>query len=309
MVGDTNIISVKNCSRCGKEKEFDKFIKNRNICKTCDNARKINKYNAVVIDNSINQQCTDCNENKPMGHFIRTRTICKACNNKNRRNRYQSNEEHRLKLIAVASEFKHAKVIERRKIKLQTIGENNKKCSCCSEIKSMDKFRHNRLKCKTCERDDPLEKFKRCIRSRIWYAIDKNMHTIEYLGCSSTEYLQWILHNDKNYTLENRGKIWHIDHVIPLARFDLDDEQQQLIAFNWRNTMPLSAQENLSKNRKIIIPQIEEHYHHLLEYHKEKNIEMPQEFIDLFRNVAKLTGKSLEPSLPLTCGNACEELG
>ena len=308
MVGDTNIISVKDCSRCGEEKEFDKFIKNRNICKTCDNARKINKYKAVVIDNSINQQCTDCNENKPMGDFIRTRTICKACNNKNRRNHYQTNEEHRLKLIAVASEFKHAKVIERREIKLQTIGENNKKCSCCSEIKSKDNFRHNRLKCKTCERDEPLAKFKRSIRGRIWYAIDKNMHTIKYLGCSSTEYLQWILHNDQNYTLENRGKIWHIDHVIPISRFDLDDEQQQLLAFNWRNTMPLSAQENLSKNRKIIIPQIEQHYHHLLEYHKEKNIEMPQEFIDLFAKHL-VAGIPLEPSLPPTNGNVIGELG
>ena len=274
MVGDTNTICVsqKCCSRCGETKEFDKFIKNRNICKTCDNARKTNKYKAVVIDNSINQKCTDCNENKPIGDFIRTRTICKACNNKNRRNRYQKNEEHRLKLIAVASEFKHAKVIERRKIKLQTIGENNKKCSCCSEFKSMDNFRHNRLKCKICERDEPLAKFKRNIRSRIYIALKscKEYHTIKYLGCSSPEYLQWLLHNGKNYSLENQGKVWHIDHVIPLSRFDLEDKQQQFIAFNWRNTMPLAAQENLSKNKKIIIPQIEQHYHHLLEYHKEK---------------------------------------
>ena len=72
--------------------------------------------------------------------------------------------------------------------------------------------------------------------------------------------------------------------------------------------MPLAARDNLSKNRKIIIPQIEQHYHHLLIYHKEKNIEMPQEFIDLFAKHL-VAGNPLEPSLPLTSGNGCEELG
>jgi uncharacterized protein (DUF983 family) len=312
MVGDTNTIMAtqKSCSRCGETKDVDKFIKKRNICKTCDNARKINKYKTIVIDNSINQQCTDCNESKPMGDFIRTRTICKACNNKNRRNRYQTDEEHRLKTISAASEFKHAKVLERREIKLQTIGENNKKCSCCSEIKSKDNFRHNRLKCKTCERDAPLDKFKRNVRSRIYIALKtcKEYHTIKYLGCSSAEYLKWILHNDKNYTLENQGKLWHIDHVIPLSSFDLSDKQQQLLAFNWRNTMPLAARDNLSKNNKIITTQIEQHFNHLVKYHQEKNIEMPQEIIDLFAKYL-VAGIPLEPSLPLLTGNSCEELG
>jgi len=308
MVGDTNNMDVKECSRCGETKEFDKFIKKRNICKTCDNARNTNKYKAIVVDNDINKQCRKCNEMKPMGDFIRNRTTCKSCNNEKRRNLYQTNEEHRSKLIKAVVEFKHAKVVERREIKLQTIGENNKKCSCCSEIKSIDRFRHNRLKCKVCERDDPIAKLTRSVRGRIWYAIDKKHHTIKYLGCSSTEYLEWILHNDNNYTLENRGKVWHIDHVIPLCRFDLQDEQQQLIAFNWRNTMPLAARDNLSKNKKIIIPQIEEHYRHLLEYHKNKNIQMPQEFIDLFAKHL-VAGNPLEPSLPLTTGNVSEELG
>jgi hypothetical protein len=111
---------------------------------------------------------------------------------------------------------------------------------------------------------------------------EKSMNTICYLGCSKNEYLHWILHNDKNYTLENRGKEWHIDHVIPLYWFNLENEEEQLIAFNWRNTMPLSVKENLSKNKKIVSSQIEQHYKHLSDYHTEKNIEMPQEFIDLF---------------------------
>ena len=124
------------------------------------------------------------------------------------------------------------------------------------------------------------------------------MNTIKYLGTSSKDYLYWILHNDQNYTLENRGKSWHIDHVIPLSRFDLDDEEQQLIAFNWRNTMPLDAKENLKKNNRLVLSQIEQHYKHLSDYHKEKNIEFPQVFIDLFAKHL-VAGNPLEPSLPL----------
>jgi hypothetical protein len=72
--------------------------------------------------------------------------------------------------------------------------------------------------------------------------------------------------------------------------------------------MPLSAKENLAKNNRIIATQIEQHYNHLLEYNKEKNIELPQVFIDLFAKHL-VAGNPLEPSLPLTNGNMCEELG
>ena len=144
-------------------------------------------------------------------------------------------------------------------------------------------FRHNRLKCKDCERDEPMEKLKRGIRSRIIKALtNKNKHTIEYLGCNIPNYLNWLLNNDSGYTLENRGSEWHIDHVIPLSRFNLEIEEQRLIAFNWRNTMPLSVEENLSKQNKIIISQVEQHYKNLLDYHKENKLDLPQVYIDLF---------------------------
>ena len=96
--------------------------------------------------------------------------------------------------------------------------------------------------------------FKRNIRTRIYLSLKKDKHTVEYLGCTIPEYLNWLLKYDTNYTLENRGYEWHIDHVIPLSRFNLENEEQQLIAFNWRNTMPLSCSENLSKNNKIMNP-------------------------------------------------------
>jgi len=312
MVSDTEPLDTthKICSRCGESKSLDRIVKNRNVCKDCCNTRKKEKYKALVMDTEIKQTCTICCTSKSLPDFIKRRTVCKECNNSKRKERYKTNEEHRKKVIKQASDFKHTKVIERREIKLKEIGEGNKKCSVCSTIKPKDKFRYNRLICKDCERDDPITKFKRCVRARIWYALSckKEMHTVKYLGCTSSEYLQWILKYNENYNLENRGKVWHIDHVIPLSKFDLEDKEQQLIAFNWRNTMPLSAKENLSKNAKILKPQVEQHLKYLKDYHKERNLEIPQKFIDLFAKHL-VAGSPLELSLPLTTGNVCEELG
>jgi hypothetical protein len=165
----------------------------------------------------------------------------------------------------------------------EAIGINNKLCKYCKLIKSKERFRHNRLKCKDCERDDPLSTIIRRTRTRIIACLrKKNKHTIDYLGCNCKFYMDWILNNNTHYTFENYGTEWHIDHVIPLSKFDLNDDSEQLIAFNWRNTMPLSVKENLSKNNKILQSQIEQHVSNLLEYHKKNNIEMPQTFIDLF---------------------------
>jgi hypothetical protein len=118
--------------------------------------------------------------------------------------------------------------------------------------------------------------------------------------------LKWILTNNPDYTFDNYGKEWHIDHVIPISKFNMYSDEEQLIAFNWRNTMPLSVTENLSKNNKIIKTQIEQHIVKLTEYHKNNNIEMPQVFIDLFAKHL-VDGEPLKLSLPLINGNINEE--
>ena len=300
METDTKPLNVT-CSKCGENKTEDKFIKNKNICKDCRNIRSKELYKSIEIDATSSQECNTCHQTKPLSEIVKNRTICKDCNNSNRRNKYSSDEDHRLKLIQQASVFKHNKVVERQQLKLEEIGEDNKKCSICFTIKNKCKFRYNRLKCRDCERDDPISKFKRVVRCRIWIALKKHkdLHTIEYLGCSSQEYLQWLMTYNEKYTLENRGNDgWHIDHVIPLSHFNLDNIDEQMIAFNWRNTMPLSAKENLSKNNKIIIPQIEQHLEKLKKYHLENKLDLPQVFIDLFAKHL-VDGKPLKPSLPL----------
>ena len=50
-------------------------------------------------------------------------------------------------------------------------------------------------------------------------------------------------------TKENYG-LWHVDHIIPCASFDLTDPKQQKICFHWSNLQPLKAIDNLKKGTR-----------------------------------------------------------
>ena len=281
-VTDTKLVE-KCCSKCGIHKNTELFIPKRNICKECRNNKSREKYKALKINCELDKKCNICNIVKLLPLFVKNRNICVDCNNLKRRIKYQIDDEHRIKLIQKSTEFKQKRIIAKHQQKITELGIDNKQCSYCDVIKHKTHFRHNRLKCKDCERDEPIEKLKRVIRSRIISALkNKNKHSVEYLGCNIPDYLNWLLNNDSRYILENRGTEWHIDHVIPLSRFNLENEEQQLIAFNWRNTMPLSCEENLKKNNKIIKSQIEQHYKKLVEYHLENKLDLPQVYINLF---------------------------
>jgi len=239
--------------------------------------------------------CNICNQSKTLDNYysFRETKSCKFCLNQKRRNKYATNPECRKRIKESGKKYKQQKKQERdeiKEIKKLEIGINNKICKYCNEIKNESRFRHNRLKCKDCEREDPKEKFKRYVRTRIYNSLKRNKtkHTVEYLGTSSEFYYKWIMEYDASFNSENYGQIWHIDHVIPLSTFNLEDLSQQLIAFNWRNTMPLSSTENMSKNNRLNEQQIKKHYEKLIEYHNENNIILPQEFIELFSNASKL---------------------
>lgn len=301
-VEDTNQTN-ETCSKCGILKPSGRIVKNRKICKDCCNKKKYEtlKQNINNVDKSKDRTCKICNIVKNVTLFSRNNLshICIDCNNIKRRQKYINNEELRNKAIQNSTDYKKNKKAIRDKLKQEAlvklekeIGMDNTICKYCKEIKAKTHFRHNRLKCKDCERDDPKYIYQKRVRTRIHDCILKNGKTHEYLGCNRLEYIKWLESNTMGYTINNYGKLWHIDHVIPLSRFDLTKEENVKIAFNWRNTMPLSAKENLAKNSKIILPQIKEHYEKLKIYHKNNNLPLPQKFINLY-------AKHLEAGIPL----------
>lgn len=81
---------------------------------------------------------------------------------------------------------------------------------------------------------------------------NKFASTYNMLGCN-IETLKIYLESKftKGMSWENYGK-WHIDHIIPCAKFDLTKEEEQKICFHYTNLQPLWAKDNCSKQDRLI---------------------------------------------------------
>ena len=76
---------------------------------------------------------------------------------------------------------------------------------------------------------------------------------------------RWIIHQlYGNMTIENYGSLWQIDHCLPIASFNLLDENDMKKCFNWINLRPMYSNENNFKKAKI------DHYLYLLQEVKAK---------------------------------------
>lgn len=92
------------------------------------------------------------------------------------------------------------------------------------------------------------------LRTRLRSAIKRRQKigsAILDLGCS-IEYLQTYLESkfQPGMSWDNYGK-WHIDHIIPLSKFDLQDIDQFSKAVHYTNLQPLWAVDNLIKGSQV----------------------------------------------------------
>ena len=76
---------------------------------------------------------------------------------------------------------------------------------------------------------------------------------MELVGCS-LEFLKSHLEKqfDDKMTWDNYGSYWSLDHIMPMASFDLSIKEEQNKCFNWMNLQPLERKENIRKGAKIL---------------------------------------------------------
>ncbi len=81
--------------------------------------------------------------------------------------------------------------------------------------------------------------------------IGKKNITYELLGCSKEEFINYFKSKfTKGMTWEKVGPEIHIDHIIPICKFDLTKEEEQKKCFHYTNLQPLWAIDNLKKGGK-----------------------------------------------------------
>lgn len=103
------------------------------------------------------------------------------------------------------------------------------------------------------QREDIHFRLKGALRARLRKALKYNLKTgsaVRELGCSVEElYNHLELSFTQGMSWDNWGE-WHIDHVKPLASFDLTDIKQFKQAVHYTNLQPLWAIDNLRKGAR-----------------------------------------------------------
>ena len=82
--------------------------------------------------------------------------------------------------------------------------------------------------------------------------IDKKEKSLQLLGCSiqfSKDYLEKQFETGMNWENWGRGEgMWHVDHIRPIASFNLRVLKERSMCFNYKNQKPMWSEENLKKS-------------------------------------------------------------
>ncbi len=132
-----------------------------------------------------------------------------------------------------------------------SICEHDKRKARCVECHGSQICEHNKRKsnCKTCSISTYLINLQKRQVLKIFEKRDnkKVKHSVEYLGCDSNYFLEYIKSKMiDGMTFDNI----HIDHIKPISKFDLEDHDEFLKCCHYTNLQPLLSKDNLFKGNK-----------------------------------------------------------
>lgn len=114
----------------------------------------------------------------------------------------------------------------------------------------------NRDKILTRQREYKKEHIEEARLHRALSSKQKVGSAIRDLGCTAEElkiYLESKFQGGMSW--ENRT-LWHIDHIIPLSSFNLNDKEEFKKACHYSNLQPLWAEDNLKKGNREALPKV-----------------------------------------------------
>lgn len=132
------------------------------------------------------------------------------------------------------------------------IGKSSKQ-KCCDKQCQKDLTKQ---KIEDTVKHDPVTRISKYSRTLIRNTLkkqytSKHRKSFDLIGMTGKEFMEYLLSHDScqaDFTADNYGSVWHVDHIRPLASFNLADESQQKEAFHYSNCQPLSVEDNLKKS-------------------------------------------------------------
>ena len=238
-----NGTELKRCSKCKEwkvlgEYHIDKSKKDglRTICKVCREVndlqyrRKHKEQIAQRMKKYYNSNTSTIKKKRKEYYEENKKSV-----NENKRKRYREDIEY---------------AEQRRKCQRQHIKHLKKN--------EPDKYRavQNRKNewSKRKARKDPCYRMSRCISSGVRNSLKKaklkkNNGSFKYISCSPSFLLERL---EKMRIERGLNEDYHVDHMKPLASFDLSDPEELRRAWHFSNLQSLSPEDNLAKADKII---------------------------------------------------------
>lgn len=187
------------------------------------------------------KNCNTCNKEKQITNFAIRNKIrktyhnrCKDCTNIYAKSYRETNNET---------------IKEKQKKWYKEKGKSWKKNYDKKNNDRIKKYERNKYK------TDFSYRFRKVLRTRLnktLKGIKFSTSIIKYTGIDLQLLRKWLEYQfDDKMNWNNYGKYWDIDHVKPCISFDLSDEKNVYLCFNWRNLQPLEKTKNYKKNRKI----------------------------------------------------------
>jgi hypothetical protein len=196
------------------------------ICVKCNIQKEINQYRKYTDrNNSYSRTCKSClNEmdkirkrNQRMKKLETFKVKCERCN-----------EERLLKDFAKLKKFYKKKIC----------------LSCYPKFLTEQKTEW----CKRERNSNMNYRLKKSLAARLRTVLVKTNSTMNYIGCNIQYLREWIEYNfTKDMNWDNYGSYWSIDHIIPVCKFDLTNEDEKLKCWNWSNLVPVTIKYNSSK--------------------------------------------------------------
>jgi len=234
---------TRRCVACTAEQSTRDFYSTgrqpRSECKKCSDAEIQRVMNSGEL-----KQCTGCNEQRRPSEFYvdrgRLTSKCKKCSSKRQKKYHLATG----KAVRERDRSTSARGVA-------VVAYNKSEKAKATRARWLARARLSvEYRLKQAHRGMMKEAMRRYGNGQ-----QKDDHTVTLLGCSITEFRE---HIEKQWqagmTWDNRGvghDKWQIDHITPLASFDLTKPEQQKLAFHFSNQQPLWHCDNAKKSDKM----------------------------------------------------------
>jgi hypothetical protein len=270
----------KACTKCNIEKDIKEFPYDGprdcygNMCTSCrikNRGRRLvkpSKNLQIKLDLFAQgkRQCTKCGEIMLLSNFARKHNpptalcdyfaICRKCISHlynepyASKNRMQKNMKDIIGFIN--TEF-ICELCGKTKPPYEMGIVNARFCRCkeCQLIQKRKEYARKNQNVKNNPYRHMVAHMRKCLKDSL---VGRKGHkTFVYLGCTGLELKVWLESQFTNgMSWENRGiDGWHIDHYVPISYFDLSQEEDRFICWNYRNLRPLWSAENVEKGNSL----------------------------------------------------------